>query len=133
MLVFFIFIVSNAGGSLTPLGDPPLFLGFLKGVDFFWTVKHIFPETLFLLGSAARAIFFVIDSYWYRKEGVLPLGPDPRHATSLGLEGAHQFAAAGWRWSALVLMSGIWKPGISVRRIAGTRGRVAGNWCVTAC
>ena len=38
VLVFFIFIVSNAGGSLTPLGDPPLFLGFLKGVDFFWTV-----------------------------------------------------------------------------------------------
>jgi hypothetical protein len=37
VVVFFIFIVSNAGGSLTPLGDPPLFLGFLKGVDFFWT------------------------------------------------------------------------------------------------
>jgi Na+/H+ antiporter NhaD/arsenite permease-like protein len=43
VVVFFIFIVSNAGGSLTPLGDPPLFLGFLKGVEFFWTVKHIFP------------------------------------------------------------------------------------------
>ena len=39
VVVFFIFIVSNAGGSLTPLGDPPLFLGFLKGVDFFWTVQ----------------------------------------------------------------------------------------------
>jgi Na+/H+ antiporter NhaD/arsenite permease-like protein len=39
VVVFFIFIVANAGGSLTPLGDPPLFLGFLKGVDFFWTVK----------------------------------------------------------------------------------------------
>ena len=51
VVVFFIFIVSNAGGSLTPLGDPPLFLGFLKGVDFFWTVRHIFPETLFLVGS----------------------------------------------------------------------------------
>ena len=51
IVVFFIFIVANAGGSLTPLGDPPLFLGFLKGVDFSWTVKHIFPETAFLLGS----------------------------------------------------------------------------------
>ena len=51
VVVFFIFIVSNAGGSLTPLGDPPLFLGFLKGVDFFWTLSHIFPETLFLLGA----------------------------------------------------------------------------------
>ena len=48
VVVFFIFIVSNAGGSLTPLGDPPLFLGFLKGVDFFWTLRHILPETLFL-------------------------------------------------------------------------------------
>jgi Na+/H+ antiporter NhaD/arsenite permease-like protein len=43
VVVFFIFIVSNAGGSLTPLGDPPLFLGFLKGVDFFWTVKPHLP------------------------------------------------------------------------------------------
>ena len=51
VVVFFIFIVSNAGGSLTPLGDPPLFLGFLKGVDFFWTVGHILPETLFLVGA----------------------------------------------------------------------------------
>ncbi|HEY4665569.1 MAG TPA: sodium:proton antiporter, partial [Comamonas sp.] len=43
IVVFFIFIVSNAGGSLTPLGDPPLFLGFLKGVDFSWTLLHIWP------------------------------------------------------------------------------------------
>ncbi|HEY1226230.1 MAG TPA: sodium:proton antiporter, partial [Ramlibacter sp.] len=50
VFVFFIFIVSNAGGSLTPLGDPPLFLGFLQGVDFFWTVRQIGPETLFLVG-----------------------------------------------------------------------------------
>ena len=53
IVVFFIFLVANAGGSLTPLGDPPLFLGFLKGVDFFWTARHIFPETLFLRRRAA--------------------------------------------------------------------------------
>jgi len=46
VVVFFIFLVSNIGGSLTPLGDPPLFLGFLRGVDFFWTTTHLFPETL---------------------------------------------------------------------------------------
>lgn len=110
VLVFFIFIVSNAGGSLTPLGDPPLFLGFLKGVEFFWTVKHIFPETLFLVGSLL-AIFFVIDSYWYRKEGVLPKDPTP-DSHSFGIEGGINFlplaAVVG-----LVLMSGIWKPGIA--------------------
>jgi len=60
-IVFFIFIVSNVGGSLTPIGDPPLFLGFLKGVPFFWTfgnliVKWAFGITLLCL------IFYVIDS-----------------------------------------------------------------------
>ncbi len=41
IVIFFIFLVANIGGGLTPLGDPPLFLGFLKGVDFMWTVKHM--------------------------------------------------------------------------------------------
>ncbi|MCL4234613.1 MAG: sodium:proton antiporter, partial [Deltaproteobacteria bacterium] len=50
VVVFFIFLVSNIGGSLTPLGDPPLFLGFLNGVHFFWTAIHIFPDTLFTAG-----------------------------------------------------------------------------------
>lgn len=110
VLVFFIFIVSNAGGSLTPLGDPPLFLGFLKGVDFFWTVKHIFPETLFLIG-ALLAIFYVIDSWYYRREGVVKQDPTPDTA-SFGIEGGINFlplaAVVG-----LVLMSGLWKPGVS--------------------
>lgn len=110
VLVFFIFIVSNAGGSLTPLGDPPLFLGFLKGVDFFWTARHIFPETLFLIG-ALLAIFYVIDSWYYRREGVVKQDPTPDTA-SFGIEGGINFlpliAVVG-----LVLMSGLWKPGIS--------------------
>ena len=111
VIVFFIFIVSNAGGSLTPLGDPPLFLGFLKGVDFFWTVKHIFPETLFLLGSLL-AIFYVIDSYFYRKEGVLPVDPTPDNTPSFGFEGGVNFVfLAGV--VALVLMSGLWKSGVA--------------------
>jgi len=110
VVVFFIFTVSNAGGSLTPLGDPPLFLGFLRGVDFFWTLRHIFPETLSLL-AALLAIFYVIDSWWYRKEGVLPLDPTP-DTQRLGLDGAINFvplaAVVG-----LVLMSGVWNPGVS--------------------
>ncbi|MEO7128051.1 MAG: sodium:proton antiporter [Rhodoferax sp.] len=108
-VVFFIFIVSNAGGSLTPLGDPPLFLGFLKGVDFFWTVRHIFPETLFLIG-ALRVIFFVLDRWHYQREGVLPMDPTP-DTRRLGLDGAINFWLLGVV-IALVLMSGIWKPGI---------------------
>lgn len=60
-VVFFIFIVSNVGGSLTPIGDPPLFLGFLKGVPFEWTMVHLWGKWLFGVGLLS-AIFFVIDS-----------------------------------------------------------------------
>jgi len=60
-IVFFIFIVSNVGGALTPIGDPPLFLGFLKGVPFFWTLQHVVFEWIFALALLA-AIFYVIDS-----------------------------------------------------------------------
>jgi Na+/H+ antiporter NhaD/arsenite permease-like protein len=111
VIVFFIFIVSNAGGSLTPLGDPPLFLGFLKGVDFFWTVKYLLPETIFLVASLL-AIFYVIDSYYYRKEGVLPVDPTPDNKTTFGFEGGINFLFLGGV-VALVLMSGIWKSGVA--------------------
>lgn len=111
VVVFFIFVVSNAGGSLTPLGDPPLFLGFLKGVDFFWTMKHIFPETLFLV-AALLAIFFVLDRWYYRREGVLPVDPTPDNHR-LGLDGAINFLPLALV-VVLVLLSGVWKPGITV-------------------
>lgn len=116
-VVFFIFIVSNAGGSLTPLGDPPLFLGFLKGVDFFWTVSHIFPETLFLVG-ALLAIFYVLDSWFYRhREEVRPLDPTP-DTRSIGFDGAANFWLLG-AVAGLVLLSGFWKSPV-VFNIAGT-------------
>ena len=110
VVVFFIFIVSNAGGSLTPLGDPPLFLGFLKGVDFFWTATTIFPETLFLVGSLL-VIFWFIDSWFYRREGILPMDPTPDDER-FGLEGAINFLPL-LAVVALVLMSGTWKPGVA--------------------
>ncbi len=67
LIVFFIFLVANIGGSLTPLGDPPLFLGFLQGVKFFWTFS-IFWEMLFV-ASVLLAVFFAWDTYMFRKEG----------------------------------------------------------------
>jgi Na+/H+ antiporter NhaD/arsenite permease-like protein len=60
-IIFFIFVVSNVGGSLTPIGDPPLFLGFLKGVPFSWTLIHNFAPWLFALVILV-AIFYVYDS-----------------------------------------------------------------------
>jgi Na+/H+ antiporter NhaD/arsenite permease-like protein len=111
VVVFFIFIVSNAGGSLTPLGDPPLFLGFLKGVDFFWTVRYIFPETLFLIGSLL-AIFYLLDWWFYhRREEVLPADPTP-DTRRIGFDGAANFWLLA-AIAALVLMSGFWKSPIS--------------------
>jgi Na+/H+ antiporter NhaD/arsenite permease-like protein len=117
IVVFFIFIVSNAGGSLTPLGDPPLFLGFLKGVDFFWTVTQIFPETLFLVG-ALLLIFYALDWWFYhRREEVLPADPTP-DSRKVGFDGARNF----WLLAGivgLVLLSGLWKSPV-VFDIAGT-------------
>ena len=57
VVVFFIFLVANIGGSLTPLGDPPPFLGFLKGVDFFWPTKAMFLPMLMVLGNPAGGVF----------------------------------------------------------------------------
>ena len=54
VVVFFIFLVGNIGGALTPLGDPPLFLGFLKGVDFFWTTKALLWPTCFIKSGSLR-------------------------------------------------------------------------------
>jgi Na+/H+ antiporter NhaD/arsenite permease-like protein len=106
VVVFFIFIVSNAGGSLTPLGDPPLFLGFLKGVDFFWTVRHIFPETLFLIG-ALLLLFYGLDWFHYHhREEVLPRDPTPD--APVGFDGARNFWLLG-AIVGLVLVSGFWK------------------------
>ena len=117
VVVFFIFIVSNAGGSLTPLGDPPLFLGFLKGVDFFWTVRHIFPETLFLVG-ALLAIFFVLDTISFKAEGTITRADPTPDTAGLGFVGKINFLLLAVV-VALVLMSGFWKSELAFD-IAGT-------------
>jgi Na+/H+ antiporter NhaD/arsenite permease-like protein len=66
-VIFFIFLVSNIGGCLLPFGDPPLFLGYLKGVDFFWTLKHMFP--MFCAASVALLVLYgIIDIIMIRKE-----------------------------------------------------------------
>jgi len=88
MVVFFIFLVANVGGSLTPLGDPPLFLGFLHGVSFFWTFK-ILPHMV-LVVVLLLVIYFFLDSYYYRKEGaVAPAEEGVKEP--LKLEGVHNF------------------------------------------
>jgi len=86
-VVFFIFLVANIGGSLTPLGDPPLFLGFLKGVDFFWTTTNLFVKTG-LLSAILLGIFFVLDAALFKKEGSpKPAATDGAVEEKLGLDG----------------------------------------------
>ncbi|MCA0305166.1 MAG: sodium:proton antiporter [Proteobacteria bacterium] len=109
VFVFFIFLVANIGGALTPLGDPPLFLGFLKGVSFFWTTEHLFGEML-TAAIVLLGLFYALDSWWYRQEGHLPRDPTPDSPLRIegGVNIVLMLAVVG-----AVLASGTWKPGIT--------------------
>jgi Na+/H+ antiporter NhaD/arsenite permease-like protein len=72
VVVFFIFVVSNAGGLLTPLGDPPLFLGFLRGVPFLWTLRLVGPWLF--VNVVLLVVFYVVDSTIFRKEDLATPG-----------------------------------------------------------
>lgn len=110
VIVFFIFLVANIGGSLTPLGDPPLFLGFLKGVDFFWTTTAMIKPMLFMVVSLSL-IFYFIDSRFYNMEDHSKK-PSVEKNEKLGIEGSINFLFL-LGVIAAVLMSGIWNPHIS--------------------
>ncbi len=105
--VFFIFLVSNIGGSLTPLGDPPLYLGFLKGVSFFWTTTHLFSEFLFC-AVLLLAAYYLLDSWAWAREKPTPPAIEKRERFSI--EGYANL----WLIGAVVLMvlaQGYWRPG----------------------
>ncbi len=89
IIVFFIFLVANIGGSLTPLGDPPLFLGFLKGVSFFWTTRFLIKEMIVAV-IILIVLFYIIDVIYYRRE---PAKPGPvQNAEKIAIEGKANFA-----------------------------------------
>jgi Na+/H+ antiporter NhaD/arsenite permease-like protein len=119
VVVFFIFLVANIGGSLTPLGDPPLFLGFLHGVPFFWTLR-LLPVTA-LVAGLVLAMFLALDSWYYRREhhASLHAGEPER----LGLEGWHNLLLLGGVVAA-VIASGTWRPESSL----GVYGHVTLEW-----
>ncbi|MDR0661900.1 MAG: sodium:proton antiporter [Holosporales bacterium] len=71
LIAFFIFLVANIGGGMSPLGDPPLFMGFLQGIDFFWVPKHLWSAVLGV-ATVLLGIFFCIDTFFWRKENRLP-------------------------------------------------------------
>jgi Na+/H+ antiporter NhaD/arsenite permease-like protein len=112
-VVFFIFLVANIGGSLTPLGDPPLFLGFLKGVSFFWPTTHMLLPMI-MISVILLVGYFVVDTFLYRRET-----PDIRTSSTkeeeepLAITGSINFLLLGGVVAA-VLISGIWKPNVYI-------------------
>lgn len=115
VIIFFIFIVSNIAGSLTPLGDPPLFLGFLQGVNFFWTTTHIFPEFLTAV-VILLVLFFALDSWLYRADAHARRLADPtpsQRFADVGLKGKINLVFLPIIIAA-VLMSGLWNSGVEL-------------------
>jgi len=106
-MVFFIFLVANIGGALTPLGDPPLFLGYLSGVSFFWPTQHlIWP--MVAMAVPLLALFFVLDTYFLTKEKTV-FEKLPVKVTIQGKLNGFFFLGV----IAFVLLSGLWNPSYS--------------------
>ena len=113
VVIFFIFLVANIGGILTPLGNPPLFFGFLAGVDFFWPLRTLWPHLL-VTAVLLLAIFYVIDSYLARRESkASDISESDGGALHLTIRGLPNFflilAAVG-----VILISAFWHPGVAV-------------------
>lgn len=94
VLVFYIFVVANGGGLLTPMGDPPLFLGFLRGVPFVWTLR-LWPAWL-LANGALILLFYIVDSTIFRREDLERPGDLDRiaveHQIPISIAGKHNLA-----------------------------------------
>ena len=107
-VVFFIFLVANIGGSLTPLGDPPLFLGFLHGVPFFWTFQ-LLPQTL-LVAAVVLAVYLALDLFLYRREPAEARQAAAGEQEKLKIEGLHNLLFLAGIVGG-VLLSGLWHVG----------------------
>jgi len=130
-VIFFIFLVSNVGGMLTPLGDPPLFLGYLQGVPFAWTFR-LWPQWLFMTG-VLLVVYVVWDTRAYRRESVADRRRDRAEVEPLRLQGGLNALALGlvvlavavlqapWREIAIVAVAGVslWRTPASIRHANG--------------
>jgi len=83
--IFFIFVVANIGGLLTPIGDPPLFMGYLRGVPFFWTLR-LFPHWLFMM-TIILIVFYLIDLHFWKRESPKAIRRDEEMIQPLALHG----------------------------------------------
>jgi Na+/H+ antiporter NhaD/arsenite permease-like protein len=112
VVVFFIILVVNVGGALSPLGNPPLYVGFLQGVAFFWPAQHLWQQTAILAGLTL-AIFVALDGWYYRKDRrITTVGEPPLPPDRLGLRGGINFVLIAAIVLA-ILLSSHWRPGIA--------------------
>jgi len=118
VIVFFIFLAANIGGSLTPLGNPPLFVGFLHGVDFFWTARHLLVPTA-VTACLVLAVFVVVETWLYRKDRRIGRVGEAQLPVRLRLRGRINFLLIG-AIVAMILACAIWQPGMHFD-IYGTR------------
>ena len=110
VVIFFIFLVGNIGGALTPLGDPPLFVGFLHGVDFFWPALTLWRPTAFV-GALVLAIFLAVDFWHYRKDRLVTTVGESAPPLDLGIRGSINLLLMIGVVGAILLSTG-WQPGI---------------------
>ena len=118
VVVFFIVLVGNIGGALSPLGDPPLLVGFLHGIAFFWTTQNLWRETA-LVGVLALAAFVALDLWHYRKDRRVTTVGESAPPLNLRVSGAINLVLIAGVVAA-ILASATWRPGISFELAGNT-------------
>jgi Na+/H+ antiporter NhaD/arsenite permease-like protein len=115
VVIFFIILVANVGGALSPLGDPPLFIGFLQGVEFFWTARNLWIQTA-IVAAILLTMFVIVDLWFFRSEPVVERVEQSNPIRIRGVVNVALVAAI----IASILMSATWRPGVAVD-ILGTK------------
>jgi Na+/H+ antiporter NhaD/arsenite permease-like protein len=110
VVIFFIFLVGNIGGALSPLGDPPLFIGFLNGVDFFWPTQHLWRPTL-LVAACVLTMFVAVDIWLSFRDRRAAIVGEPVERVPLRLHGTVNLLLLALI-IATVVDSALWRPGI---------------------
>jgi Na+/H+ antiporter NhaD/arsenite permease-like protein len=115
VVIFFIILVANVGGALSPLGDPPLFIGFLQGVEFFWTARNLWIQTA-VVAAILLVMFVVVDLWFFRSE---PVAAPPESSSPIRVSGIVNVVLV-IAIIASILMSANWRPGFALE-ILGTK------------